>query len=78
MTESEALAIEEHIADLALAVQFTIQGWGETKRKISQCAIAIPLDAPAPANPIKCSEPMLDANMDAPMASHVASRPPKK
>ena len=35
MTESEALAIEEHIADLALAVQFTIQGWGETKRKIN-------------------------------------------
>lgn len=33
MTESEALAIEEHIADLALAVQFTIQGWGETKGK---------------------------------------------
>lgn len=26
MTESEALAIEEHIDDLALAVQFTIQG----------------------------------------------------
>ena len=35
MTESEALAIEEHIDDLALAVQFTIQGWGETKRKIN-------------------------------------------
>lgn len=29
------MAIEEHIADLALAVQFTIQGWGETKRKIN-------------------------------------------
>lgn len=35
MTESEALAIEEHIDDLALAVQFAIQGWGETKRKIN-------------------------------------------
>ena len=26
----------------------------------------------------KCSEPMLDAKIDAPIASHVASRPPKK
>ncbi|MCD7940153.1 MAG: hypothetical protein LUH50_08820 [Bacteroides intestinalis] len=35
MSESDALAIEEHIDNLALAVQFTIQGWGETKRKIN-------------------------------------------
>lgn len=35
MSESEALAIEEHIGDLALVVQFTIQGWGETERKIN-------------------------------------------
>lgn len=35
MTENEALAIEEHLNDLALITQFTIQGWGETKRKIT-------------------------------------------
>ena len=35
MTENEALAVEEHLDDLALVIQFTIQGWGETKRKIN-------------------------------------------
>lgn len=35
MSESSAVAVEEHLDDLALVIQFTIQGWGETKRKIN-------------------------------------------
>ena len=45
---------------------------------ISQCACAIPEVAPAPASPIKCSDPMFEANMEAPMASQVAVRPLRK
>ena len=50
----------------------------KTNGRLKDIEIAIPLDAPAPASPIKCSEPMLDAKIEAPIASHVASRPPKK
>jgi hypothetical protein len=38
----------------------------------------VPEEAPAPANPIKCSEPMFEAKMEAPIAIHVASLPPRK
>ncbi len=40
--------------------------------------MAIPLEAPAPARPIKCSDPMFEANIDVPMAIQPASLPPKK
>ena len=35
-------------------------------------------EAPEPARPIRCSEPILDAKIDAPMAIQVASLPPRK
>jgi hypothetical protein len=37
--------------------------------------MAMPLEAPAPARPTRCSEPMFDAKIDDPIASHVASLP---
>ncbi len=37
-----------------------------------------PLVAPAPASPTTCSEPMLDAKMDAPMIHQLRLRPARK
>ncbi len=49
-----------------------IQPW------ISQWAWAMPAEAPVPARPMRCSEPMLEAKMEAPIAIHVAVRPLRK
>jgi len=45
---------------------------------ISQCAIAMPDEAPDPAKPTMCSEPMLEAKSDPPMANQPMLRPARK
>ena len=40
--------------------------------------LRIPVSAPAPARPTKCSEPMFEAKIDAPIAIQVASLPARK
>ena len=37
-----------------------------------------PATAPEPARPIRCSEPMFAAKIDAPIASQPTLRPPRK
>lgn len=45
---------------------------------ISNWATAMPLLAPVPASPTRCSEPMLDANSDAPTTNQPTLRPARK
>jgi len=40
--------------------------------------IAMPVEAPCPARPTMCSEPMLDAKIEAPIANHPMSRLARK
>jgi hypothetical protein len=46
--------------------------------RISNWATATPVAAPVPASPTRCSEPMLDANSDAPMMNQTLLRPARK
>ena len=40
--------------------------------------MATPVLAPVPASPTMCSEPMLEAKMEAPMTNQPACRPARK
>jgi hypothetical protein len=44
----------------------------------SNWATAMPLAAPVPASPTRCSEPMFEANSDAPTMNQPMLRPARK